>query len=258
MLKLGDYWFKLVYVKFNKHLISWENHLSTPFQNRLVGTVIVAAVIIIFLPDLLDGTKNSHQTDFEQIPQTPIFTGKINKKPFPEHKLVIKDKAIVFNEEAQDDLLIIDNTAQTRKQVSSIANIEPGENQATKMNVKSIKVTQARKVEEIVANTYLKATTQSAITKPVLGQQPPKSVNKEAWVIQLGSFKHKSNVAELVNKLKRNGYTVFTKPIKTKKGTLTKVFVGPELIKVTLMKKIPALKKLTNVQGKVAHFYPTK
>jgi len=244
LLKLGDYWFKLVYVKFNKHLISWENHLSTPFQNRLVGTVIVASVIIIFLPDLLDGKKKSHQTDFEKIPQVPMFTGKINKKLFPEHKLVIKDKAIVFNEQAQDDLLIIDKTAQTRKEVSSKANIETGENQATKMNDKSIKVTQA--------------TTQSTITKPVLGQQPPKSVNKEAWVIQLGSFQHKSNVAELVNKLKRNGYTVFTKPIKTKKGTLTKVFVGPELIKVTLMKKIPALKKLTNVQGKVAHFYPTK
>ena len=94
------------------HRLGW----STPFQNRLVGTVIVASVIIIFLPDLLDGKKKSHQTDFEKIPQVPMFTGKINKNLFPEHKLVIKDKAIVFNEQAQDDLLIMDNTAQTRKE----------------------------------------------------------------------------------------------------------------------------------------------
>ncbi|WP_114325303.1 SPOR domain-containing protein [Candidatus Colwellia aromaticivorans] len=227
--------------------------MSTPFQNRLVGTVIVAAAVIIFLPDLLDGKKESNQTDFEKIPQVSTFTGKMTKKPFPEQKLVIKDKVTVFNEQAQDDLLKIDNTAQTSKQ--SISKIN---NQAVDTDVQKTKVTPAIKVKKIVANAPLKMNTKSAITKPVLGQQPPKSVNKEAWVIQLGSFKHKSNVAELVTKLKRNGYTAFTKPIKTKQGTLTKVFVGPELIKATLMKKIPALKKLTNVQGKIARFYPTK
>ena len=66
------------------------------------------------------------------------------------------------------------------------------------------------------------------------------------------------NVAQLLLKLKDNGYTAFTKPIKTKNGTLIKVFIGPELIKSSLSKKIPALKKLTNVEGKIARFSPTK
>jgi DedD protein len=222
-----------------------EHNLSTPFQNRLVGTVIVAAAVIIFLPNLLDGKKKSNQTEFDEIPQTPAFTGKINTKSFPEQKLVIKDKATVLNEQAQDDLLKIDNTVKTSKENSSKITIGTEEN-------KSTKVTPASKVQKIVAKT------QSAIIKPVLDQQPAKAVNKEAWVIQLGSFKHKSNVAELVAKLKHNGYTAFTRPIKTKQGPLTKVFVGPELIKATLMKKIPALKKLTNVEGKIARFQPTK
>jgi DedD protein len=134
---------------------------------------------------------------------------------------------------------------KTSKENSSKITIGTEEN-------KSTKVTPASKVQKIVAKT------QSAIIKPVLDQQPAKAVNKEAWVIQLGSFKHKSNVAELVAKLKHNGYTAFTRPIKTKQGPLTKVFVGPELIKATLMKKIPALKKLTNVEGKIARFQPTK
>lgn len=228
--------------------------MSTPFQNRLVGTVIVAAVIIIFLPNLLDGKKKSHQTEFDKIPQAPTFTGKMVSKPFPDEKLIIKNKVIVSNEKAQDELLKIDTTTQNNKKNKS----QVTENQPKTTNIKKSKVTPAIKVEKIVTSTSSKSKTQSAINKPVLGQQPPKSVNKEAWVIQLGSFKHKSNVAELVSKLKHNGYTVFTKPIKTKQGTLTKVFVGPELIKATLMKKIPALKKLTNVQGKIARFYPTK
>jgi DedD protein len=235
-----------------------EHHLSTPFQNRLVGTIIVAAAVIIFLPSLLDGKKKSNQIDFDKIPQAPAFTGKMDKKSFPEHKLAKKDNPTVSNEQAQDDLLKGKSTSLANKKNISKADSQVLEKQSTNNKIKKTEVMPANKVQKIVSNTTLKAKTQSVITKPVLGQQPPKAVNKEAWVIQLGSFKHKSNVAELVTKLKRNGYTVFTKPIKTKQGTLTKVFVGPELIKVSLIKKIPTLKKLTNVQGKIARFYPTK
>ena len=242
LLKLGDYWFRL-----HLYIFTWEYYLSTPFQNRLVGTVIVAAAVIIFLPNLLDGKKTSNRTDFDKIPPATAFTGEMTKKNFPEQKLIKKEKAAVLNEQPKDGLLKKQRTAQSSQKA-----------QTDKVQSSTTKVTPATKVEKIVASTPSKKKTKSAITKPAIGQQPPKAINKEAWVIQLGSFKHKSNVAELVTKLKRNGYTVFTKPIKTKKGTLTKVFVGPELIKATLTKKISALKKLTNVQGKVARFYPIK
>jgi len=213
-----------------------EYQLSTPFQNRLVGTIIVAAAIITFLPDVLDGKKKSNQADFDEIPKEPTFTGKLTQKNFPADKLVLKEKPMVFNEQAKDDQLKIDSDDAVKKS----------------------KVTPATKAKKIAADSGSKTKSNSAIDKPALGQQPVKAINKEAWAIQLGSFKHKSNVAELVSKLKTNGYTVFTKPINTKQGTLTKVFVGPELIKSALIKKLPALKKLTNVQGKVARFYPTK
>ena len=222
--------------------------MSTPFQNRFVGTIIVAAAVIIFLPDVFDGKKKSNQTDFDAIPEAPNFTGKIAKKTFPDEKLVLKEKPIVFNEEAKDDLLLINSEASNKKEKNITINI----------NDDKAKVTPATKAKKIADKSSSKTKNNSAIEKPVLGQQPPKAINKEAWAIQLGSFKHKSNVAELVDKLKSNGYTVFTKPISTKQGTLTKVFVGPELIKASLTKKLSALKKLTNVQGKVARFYPTK
>lgn len=221
--------------------------MSTPFQNRLVGTVIVAAAIIIFLPDVLDGKKKSNKADFEAIPEAPSFTGKMTKKSFPAEDLVLKEKAIVFNEEAKDDQL-----------QPNIVKRKENTNKAILANDKNSRVTPATKEKQIVSKTPSVAANNSAIAKPTLGQQPNKAINKEAWVIQLGSFKHKSNVAELVDKLKESGYAVFTKPIQTKKGTLTKVFVGPELIKSSLTKKLPALKTLTNVQGKVARFYPTK
>ena len=222
--------------------------MSTPFQNRLVGTIIVAAVVIIFLPDVLDGKKKSNQADFDAIPKAPTFTGKITKKTFPEEKLVVKENPVIFTEQAKDEQLL------TRKE----PNLSNPTNETDKINADKAKVTPATKTKKIVANSTSNTKNNSAIEKPILGQQPAKAINNEAWVIHLGSFKHKSNVAELVAKLKRHGYTVFTKPIQTKQGTLTKVFVGPELIKASLTKKLTSLKKLTNVQGKVARFYPTK
>jgi len=230
--------------------------LSTPFQNRLVGTIIVAAAIIIFLPDLLDGKKKSNQTDFEAIPQAPAFTGKMTKQPFPEDKLVRKEAEIILNEEALDTLLVnADDEHQSlenRNQIAAQSKVTPAS------RAKVIKEASTAKESSVIPRETSPQKRPSAITKPNLGEQPHKAVNKEAWVIQLGSFKHKKNVEELLIKLKQNGYPAFTKPIKTKQGSLSKVFVGPDLLKSSLIKKIPALQKLTNVKGKIARFYPTK
>lgn len=203
--------------------------MSTPFQNRLVGTIIVAAVVIIFLPDVLDGEKQSHQADFEAIPKAEVFSGKLTNKPFPEDKLVRQKATSISNEKAIDETIsekpVQNQTQQTSSVKAKVAVTEP----TVKPPIKIAK-------------------------NPTIKALPEKAVAKEAWVIHLGSFKNKGNVEQLLKKLKSAGYIVFTKPIKTKQGTLTKVIIGPELIKSAMVKKLPTLKKLTNIQGKVAYF----
>ncbi|AOW76193.1 hypothetical protein A3Q34_04580 [Colwellia sp. PAMC 20917] len=207
--------------------------MSTPFQNRLVGTIIVAAVAIIILPDLLDGNKKTYQDEFEKIPAPPKVEFVKNTPSFPEDKIVINTDEMLSDEAALDD--DISSTEQAIKDTSEIES-DPSLNNAV-----------ATKEDD-------KALTEQAVDNIL----PEKSVLQQAWVVQLGSFRHKKNVAQLLLKLKDNGYTAFTKPIKTKNGPLIKVFIGPELIKNSLIKKIPALKKLTGVEGKIARFYPTK
>ncbi|MGL1958120.1 MAG: SPOR domain-containing protein [Colwellia sp.] len=217
--------------------------MSTPFQNRLVGTIIVAAAIVIFLPDILDGKKKSYQAEFESIPQAPKFTGNVSQNHIPEKIVIVKpSKQNVEEIQAQDALLAKKSPNALNKPSTKI-------DEAIENSKDNVIVTPLIK-EKPITKTVVKNTSSNT--------QPEKAVNKEAWVIHLGSFKHKKNVEELLAKLKRNGYVAFTKPIKTKQGNLTKVFIGPELIKSSLTKKLPKLKKLTNVQGKVARFYPTK
>ncbi len=217
-----------------------EYTLSTPFQNRLVGTIIVAAIIVIFLPDILDGKKNSNKAEFESIPQTPVFQGKLTDRKFPTDKLESRAEPSLSNETALDEVVAENDISPENSAKEAI-------NTSIEQETSTAKISPAKQDEEIVEKV---ATNASAL--------PEKAEVKQAWVIHLGSFKHKQNVAQLLAKLKDNGYTAFTRPIKTKQGTLTKVFIGPELIKSSLTKKLPALKKLTNTQGKVAPFEPLK
>lgn len=210
--------------------------MSTPFQNRLVGTIIVAAVAIIFLPDVLDGDKKTYQDNFETIPEAPTVNFPVVSKKFPQEKISSLPKEEVIDERALNEESAIDSSQLLAEKGISVKTL-PKETSFSGMN----NATQA----EVSVNKLPK-------------KLPTKSIPKQAWVVQLGSFRHQNNVDDLVNKLKVNGYTVFTKPIKTKNGKLTKVFVGPELKEKSLESKLPALKKLTNVQGKVARFYPTK
>ena len=222
--------------------------MSTPFQNRLVGTIIVAAAIIIFLPDILDGEKKSYQADFEEISAAPAFEKKQVKSTFPQDKLarLPDDK---FSEEPA-----IDDSETLVPKVS-----QPKESLVTSKSDVKIAVLIKDEIETIKkiplkSNNTKLLTANALVESKQVTQTPEKAELTLAWVIQLGSFRHKQNVKELLKKLKANGYNAYTKPIKTKNGTLTKVFVGPELIKSTLDKKLSKLKILTNVQGKVARY----
>lgn len=210
--------------------------MSTPFQNRLVGTIIVAAVAIIFLPDVLDGDKKTYQDNFETIPEAPQIDFPKADKTFPKENLTKLPQEKVSDERAIDETGSIDTSKLLSENDVTVSTLAKETDFSAPNSKKTVEKIGSGKINNL----------------------PSKAVKKQAWVIQLGSFRHQNNVDELVNKLNSNGYTAFTKPIKTKNGKLTKVFVGPELIKSSLEKKLPALKKLTNVQGKVARFNPTK
>ena len=225
--------------------------MSTPFQNRLVGTIIVSAAIIIFLPDILDGEKKSYQADFEKISAAPAFEKKQVNKTFPQEKLSRLPKATLSKDSALDD----------NKQFNVPKITETESNLVTKQSDINIAVlikdkTLVTKKEPLKSGEIKELISKDVVQSKKAIKAPEKAELTKAWVIHLGSFSNKKNVKALLEKLIDSGYNAYTKPIKTKNGTLTKVFIGPELIKSSLEKKLSKLKKLTNVQGKVALYQP--
>ena len=47
--------------------------MASTFQHRLVGTIILVAIGIIFLPDLLDGQKITYRENTASIPLRPAL-----------------------------------------------------------------------------------------------------------------------------------------------------------------------------------------
>ena len=220
--------------------------MSTPFQNRLVGTAIVAAVAIIFLPDLLDGKKEKYQQHFAEIPQPPELAQRPSLKTLPQERIAKLKPAPLSDEQALDQASDFEQPAIQ----SEDKNTQTNEVTQVTAAIKTAKISDAQSSAKKRSNSDNKVVKKNPL--------PPRAGDQQAWVIQLGSFRHQQNVDQLLKVLKANGYVAFTKPIKTRNGTLTKVFVGPEIVKSSLEKQLPKLKQLTKVNGKIARFSPAK
>ncbi len=202
--------------------------MNSGFINRLVGTSIVVIAAIVFIPNILDGEKVHYKEGFKAIPERSEFK-TIDLQESIDEKVA---QAEPLKQEQIEDIAA-DDDVLTSKQSQYAAEPEIVE--------ASIEPQTAPEPEPVKA-------------KPIAQRKSEENLTDMAYVIQLGSFSHAANVKALQAKLKAKGFKTFTKPIKTPNGTLTKVFVGPSLDKGELTKKLPELKALTKLNGKVTQY----
>lgn len=216
--------------------------MSSALQNRLVGTAIVVAIAVIFLPDLLDGKQESKVNLFVELPKKP--TMRVVKSPAPFDTDKVKEAATRKVE-------VISELAIDGNQTVSLPLEVKLESQTADVQVPD--VYQAKKsVTEISESVMVK--TSSLEKQTVVELDADRLLASAGWVVQLGSFRHKKNVKELLKLLEKAGYRAFSRPVKTNSGILTKVFVGPDLQKSDLENTLSHLKEITNLKGRVTPF----
>lgn len=196
--------------------------MSSAIQNRLVGTIILVALAVIFLPDILDGKKQTNRELFVDLPQRPAMKPVVDSKAFPTEQVqeAAVRKVEIVNERALDDPDTSEMVAST--EASATQSVDPA-------------------AEDLRQQT-------------VVETDQEKLIQGAGWVVQLGVFRHQKNVKELLDKLEEAGYRGFSQPVTTRTGTLTKVFVGPDVDKSKLETALPHLKELTNLQGRLTPF----
>lgn len=82
------------------------------------------------------------------------------------------------------------------------------------------------------------------------------NLHNAAWVIQLGSFKNKSNALRLVNQLRSHGYSAFIQQVSTTFGNHTRVFVGPESQQASARALANQLEDDMHIRGIVISYKP--
>lgn len=186
------------------------------------------ALAVIFLPDILDGKKESNKDLFVDLPKRPSMKAVVEAKPFPQQQV---QDSTTREVEVLDESPVDDTPTEITDVVEAIPQNTSQESQIT---------------EQPEDNSLQQAT--------VVEQDQDELLKSAGWVVQLGVFRHQKNVRELLNKLEGAGYRAFSQPVKTSAGEFTKVFVGPDVQKSELEKAIPHLNELTKLQGRLTPF----
>ena len=200
--------------------------MSSHFQNRLVGVIVIVALGVIFLPDILDGKKQRQEEQFAEIPLRP----EVEQAQLPLQAI---------------ETLELDTEASTTTVGDDSWEIEP----ASEQDKTAAVVNTEPKVKDVAVKM------QSSV---VAANKKPAVANSKAWTIQLGSFKNAANVQALVKRLRAKGFSAYTLPTRPVDGQLTKVFVGPNISKDKLTAMQSDIEKLEKLKGRIVAYNPVE
>jgi len=266
--------------------------LASKFQNRLVGTVILVALVVIFLPDLLDGRKLAQKEDaFAKIPLRPELEPA---KPalqvsaastLPAEHLASQQQASAAQqwqvEEVADPMTLagqgntgqLATTSGPQAQQTAPVNAQPKPEPKPEVVVKK-PVEPPKPVVKPAPVKPVEVAKAPAPTKPQAGQikslddlieskmtqpttpAPAAAPAQGSWILQLGAFKNVDSVNSLVSKLRAAGYSAHTSPRTPVQGQLNRVFIGPDVSKAKLQGMQGRISQMTGLSGSVVSYNP--
>ncbi|QDE31740.1 MULTISPECIES: SPOR domain-containing protein [Shewanella] len=201
--------------------------MNRQFQNRLVGTIVLAALGVIFLPDLLDGKKTQVVEEFTEIPLRPVQSSSSNGAKSGNTDDSVEEFQVLTIAEPQD----ISNDI-----------VALGEDKPKKEGSQVVQQSAS------AISTVKKPETQNA--------SKTKSPVTAGFTLQLGGFNNVTNVKALIIQLRKAGFNAYTLPKTPVEGKLTRVFVGPEVSEEKLKARQQPILKLTGLKGKIVAYNP--
>jgi len=166
--------------------------LNQGTKQRIVGTVVLLALALIFLPIIFDGQGSYQSSISSRIPDPPPIT--LLPEPVQTRPVIVAD---TLTEES-----------------ALIESVESAE-------AESPTVSQA-------ADSGVEVTT----SEPVFSRAIPTLNSAglpQGWSVRLGSFSNTANANNLMARLHAAGYKAYTRGMVREQDTLTGVFVGPWL-----------------------------
>ena len=166
-------------------------------KQRIVGTVVLLALALIFLPIIFDGQGSYEAPVTSRIPDTPIIS--------------------ILPEPVQSRPVIVNDTQPIEPAIAATVNL-----------VEEVvsEIEEAAVIEEAAAEVEI---TES---QAIFSREVPALSDAglpQGWSVRLGSFSDAENASNLLVRLQEAGYKAYTRDISSDQGSLTGVFVGPWL-----------------------------
>ncbi|MEC9299542.1 MAG: SPOR domain-containing protein [Pseudomonadota bacterium] len=183
-------------------------------KQRIVGTIVIASLALIFLPIIFDG-QGSHQTQTaSRIPEQPVVP--ILPEPQQSRPVIISDVDLVVTE------------------------TKPEPERVTKT------------IEESASDLIEVSASESNFTRDIPTLNSAGLPN--GWSIRLGSFSEASNASDLMQRLQTAGYKAYIRDIDSEQVELTGVFVGPWLERALVNDYIDQLRDEFQLEGMVVRY----
>ena len=186
-------------------------------KQRIVGTVVLLALALIFLPTIFDGEGSYQPAISSRIPATPNVT--VLSEPIQSRPVILADNDKPHETEPallpeQDSALAVETTA-------------PEEAGASALDKEPVAAIAADPVE--FALNSVAEITESAPDSTRPGSVLDENGLPQGWSVRLGSFSNADNAIALLERLQVAGYRAYSRIIPAEQGDLTGVFVGPWL-----------------------------
>ena len=176
-------------------------------KQRIVGTVVLLACCMIFLPIVFDGEGSYEPALTSRIPDPPQIT--ILPEPKQTRPVIIADSDIPAVAPSATDVV---QTVSAKQASDTGAD--------TALNIAQEDTDTVPKISESVP-----ARTGHEGTIPQLGVDGLPT----GWSVRLGLFSNADNAAVLLERLQNAGYRAYIREIESDEGQLRGVFVGPWL-----------------------------
>ena len=179
-----------------------------------MGTVVLLALALIFLPIIFDGEGSYQTTISSRIPAAPNVT--VLPEPTQLRPVILADSD--GPDEQVPTLLPEQDSAQVGGTVA------PQETGTSALDNEPVAATAVDPVE-VALNTITDSTR--------LGSVLDENGLPQGWSVRLGSFSNADNANALLDRLQEAGYRAYSRIIPVEQGDLTGVFVGPWLDRQT-------------------------
>lgn len=238
--------------------------MNDGLKQRIIGAVVLLALAVIFVPVIFDKERITPVDRNTQIPIMPPIIAQTDAAKLITKKTEIAQeelkKAISVKSRKKADLNAAnDETSLSQK---TLATVEEEKNKALAANA-NIESSAAVITSEKTIRNIVKAPDKIFIPD----DKSPQNLDSEApgldengvataWVLQVASYQSLARAEKIRDELIAKGYISFTKLIKTSTGETTRVYVGPSLIKDTLIKAKTVIENDYKISTMLLRFKP--